>query len=254
MTGERLLDFDGKVAIVTGASRRIGAAIAEGLGRRGASVVINYLSNNERAEEVAARVVAAGGRALPIAADVRDHAAVTEMVEKTASEFGGVDILINNARTPHPVLPIMELDWERDMLSQIEIHIGGAFRCCQEVIPHMKNRGGGAIVNMLSISFRRGNYRSYAYGPAKAALRSFTMSLASELGGDGIRVNSASPATTDPERQDEAAQERMLAQTPIGRIATSDEIADGVIYLCSHEARYITGIDLQIAGGRDMAF
>lgn len=248
------VDFEGKVAIVTGASRRIGAAIAEGLGRRGASVAVNYLNNKERAEEVAARVEAAGGRALPIAADVRDRAAVSGMIKKTAAEFGGVDILINNARTPHPVRPIMELDWERDMLSQIEIHLGGAFHCCQEVIPHMKKRGGGAILNMLSISFRRGNYRSYAYGPAKAALRSFTMSLAAELGGDGIRVNSASPATTDPVRQDEAAQERMLAQTPLGHIATSDEIADGVIYLCSHEARYITGIDLQIAGGRDMAF
>ena len=248
------MDMEGKTALVTGASRRIGAAIAAGLGRRGAAVVINYLSNKERAEEVAAQVEAAGGRALPIAADVRDRGAVRGMVEKAAAEFGGLDILVNNARTPHPVRPILEMDWEKDMLSQLQIHLGGAFHLCQEAIPHMKRRGGGAIVNMLSISFRRGNYRSHSYGPAKAALRSFTMSLAAELGGFGIRVNSASPATTDPGDMEASKKEGILAQTPLGRFATADEIADAVIYLCSDAARYVTGVDLQIAGGRDMAF
>jgi 3-oxoacyl-[acyl-carrier protein] reductase len=140
------------------------------------------------------------------------------------------------------------------MLSQLQIHLGGAFHLCQEAIPHMKRRGGGAIVNMLSISFRRGNYLSHAYGPAKAALRSFTMSLAAELGEYGIRANSASPATTAPERADDARRERLIAQTPLGRIATPEEVADSVIYLCSDAARFVTGVDLQIAGGRDMAF
>jgi 3-oxoacyl-[acyl-carrier protein] reductase len=248
------MEMEGKVALVSGASRRIGAAVATGLGARGAAVVVNYLSNKERAEEVAARVEAAGGRALPIAADVRDRSAVKGMVDEAVSVFGGLDILVNNARTPHPTRPILELDWEEDMLSQLQIHLGGAFHLCQEAIPHMKRRGGGAIVNMLSISFRRGNYLSHAYGPAKAALRSFTMSLATELGEYGIRVNSASPATTAPERADDARRERLIAQTPLGRIATPEEVADSVIYLCSDAARFVTGVDLQIAGGRDMAF
>ncbi len=248
------MEMEGKVALVSGASRRIGAAVAAGLGARGAAVVVNYLNNKERAEEIAARIEAAGGRALPIAADVRDRGAVRAMVAQCTAEFGGLDILVNNARTPHPVRPILEMDWERDMLSQLQIHLGGAFHLCQEAIPHMKRRGGGAIVNMLSISFRRGNYRSHAYGPAKAALRSFTMSLAAELGEYGIRVNSASPATTAPERADDARRESLIAQTPLGRIATPEEVADNVIYLCSDAARFVTGVDLQVSGGRDMAF
>ncbi len=248
------MELEGKVALVTGASRRIGAAVAAGLGARGAAVLVNYLNNKDRAEEVAARVEAAGGRALAHAADVRDPAAVKEMVEKAAHVFGGVDILVNNARTPHPVRPILELDWREDILSQIEIHLGGAFHCCQAAIPHMIRRGGGAIVNMLSISFRRGNYRSHSYGPAKAALRSFTMSLAAEMGEHGIRVNSASPASTDPDEIDEERREKTLAQTPLGRIADSGDVADAVIFLCTDAARYVTGVDLQIAGGRDIAF
>ncbi len=248
------MELEGKAAIVTGASRRIGAAIAVGLGARGAAVVINYLKGEDEAEKVAARVEAAGGRALIHAADVRDRSAVKGMVDEAVSAFGGVDILINNARTPHPVRPILEIDWEKDMLSQMQIHLGGAFHCCQEAIPHMKRRGGGAIVNMLSISFRRGNYRSHSYGPAKAALRSFTMSLAAELGEFGIRVNSASPATTAPERVDDARRERLLAQTPLGRIAEPEDVADAVVYLCSDAARYVTGVDLQVSGGRDMTF
>lgn len=248
------MEFEGKTAIVTGASRRIGAAIALGLGARGASVVVNYLSRKEEAEKVAARVEEAGGRALVHPADVRDRGAVRGMVEAAAAAFGGVDILVNNARTPHPVRPILEMDWEEDVLSQMLVHFGGAFHCCREVIPHMKSRGGGAIVNMLSISFRRGNYQSHAYGPAKAALRSFTMSLASELGEFGIRVNSASPATTAPERADEARRERLIAQTALRRIAEPEEVADAVVFLCSDAARYVTGVDLQVAGGRDMSF
>ena len=142
------MEFTEKVAIVTGASRRIGAAIAVGLGARGAAVVINYLNRKDEAEKVAARFEAAGGRALIHSADVRDRAAVKGMVDEAVSTFGGVDILVNNARTPHPVLPILEMDWERDMLSQMQIHLGGAFHCCQEAIPHMKSRGGGENTSM----------------------------------------------------------------------------------------------------------
>ncbi len=107
---------------------------------------------------------------------------------------------------------------------------------------------------MLSISFRRGNYRSHSYGPAKAALRSFTMCLAAEMGGRGIRVISASPASTDPGEIAGERRAKMLAQPPLGRIADSGDVADAVIFLCTDAARFITGVDLQIAGVRDMAF
>jgi 3-oxoacyl-[acyl-carrier protein] reductase len=191
-----MLEFEGKVALVTGASRRIGAAVALALGQRGSSVVVNYLSGKERAERIASQVEAAGGRALVLGADVRDRSSVREMIEHAVEKFGGLDILINNARHLHPKKSFLELDWEKDMCSQLEVHLGGAFHCCQEVIPHMINRDGGIIVNMLSTAFRSAEPRLHAYGPAKAALRNFTMNLAVEFGPLGIRVNSVTPGST----------------------------------------------------------
>jgi 3-oxoacyl-[acyl-carrier protein] reductase len=247
------VELAGKVALVTGASRRIGAAVALALGRRGAAVVVNYLERTELAQGVAAGVEAAGGRAFAHRADVRDREAVRAMVERTVGTFGGLDILINNARLAHPVRPFLELDWDRDMRSQLEIHLAGAFHCCQETIPHMMRRGEGAIVNMLSTAFRAAGPRYHAYGPAKAALRNLTMNLAVEMGSHGIRVNSVSPSTTEtlefPTRLTEDERQRRLRETPLGRIATPDEVADAVVFLCTAGARYITGADLVVSGG-----
>jgi 3-oxoacyl-[acyl-carrier protein] reductase len=247
------VDLAGKVALVTGASRRIGAAVALALGRRGAAVLVNYLERRDLAEGVAAAVEAAGGRALVHRADVRDREAVRAMVERTLEAFGGLDLLINNARVAHPIRPFLELDWDRDMRSQLEVHLAGAFHCCQAAIPHMMHRGGGAIVNMLSTAFRSAGPRYHAYGPAKAALRNLTMNLAAEMGPHGIRVNSVSPSTTEtsefPTRLTEAERQRRLRETPLGRIATPDEVADAVVFLCGAGARYITGADLVVSGG-----
>lgn len=248
------MELKGKAALVTGASRRIGAALAVELGRRGASVVVNYFSGKERAERVAKEVEAAGGRALVHGADIRDRAAVHAMVEKAIGAFGGLDILVNNARQIHPMKPFLEVDWEEDMRSQMEIHLGGAFHCCQEVIPHMVSRGGGVIVNILSTAFRSANPRSHAYGPAKAALRNFTMNLAVEFGPEGIRVNSVTPGNTAspefPSRNRSAAEVESLRQRiPLRRIASPEDIAEAVIFLCSDAARHITGTDLPVNGG-----
>ena len=249
-----MMDFEGKVALVTGASRRIGSALALTLGQRGGSVVVNYFSGKERAERVAAQVEAAGGRALIHGADIRDRGAVREMVEQTINNFGGLDILINNARQLHPKKSFLDLDWEEDMCSQLEMHLGGAFHCCQEVIPHMINRGGGAIVNMLSTAFRSASPLLHAYGPAKAALRNFTMNLAAEFGPQGIRVNSITPGTTrSPEypsrNRSEAEMEERRMDIPLRRIATPEDVAETAIFLCSDAARHITGADLPVNGG-----
>ncbi|MBT5948067.1 MAG: SDR family NAD(P)-dependent oxidoreductase, partial [Nitrospinaceae bacterium] len=224
-------DFTGKVALVTGASRLIGSSLARTLGKRGASVVVNYFSGKERAERVAEQVEASGGRALIQGADIRDRGAVREMVDRAVETFGGIDILINNARHLHPKKPFLELDWKEDMCSQLDVHLGGAFNCCQEVIPHMKNRGGGAIVNLLSTAFRRASPQFHAYGPAKAALRNFTMNLAAEFGPLGIRVNSVTPGTTGsqeyPSRNRTAEElEARRLQIPLRRISTPEDVAE----------------------------
>ncbi|MFC1491070.1 SDR family NAD(P)-dependent oxidoreductase [Nitrospinota bacterium] len=247
------MDFEGKVALVTGASRQIGAAVAVALGQRGAAVVVNYFSGKERAERVAAQVEAAGGRALVHGADVRDRGAVREMVERAADTLGGLDFLINNARHMHPKKPFLELDWEQDMWPQMEVHLGGAFHCCQEAIPHMLNRGGGVIVNMLSMSFRSPSPQTHAYGPAKAALRNFTMNLAVEQGPLGIRVNSVTPGHTAspeyPSRRPKAELENIRQNVALRRIGAPEEVAEAVVFLCSDAARHIAGADLPVTGG-----
>ncbi len=248
----------GKVALVTGASRNIGAAIALELGRRGCAVAVNYLENRDLADAVAAKVEEAGGRALALGADVRDRAAVRGMVERAADAFGGIDILVNNARSRHTARPFLELDWEGDMRPQIEVHLGGAFHCCQEAVPLMEARGGGAIVNVLSWVFRSAMPGAHTYGPAKAALRNFTMNLAAELGPKGIRVNSVSPGTTESpgrrSRLSEEVRERRLGEIPMRRFGAPGEVADSVAFLCSDAARFVTGADLPVTGGWGQTF
>jgi 3-oxoacyl-[acyl-carrier protein] reductase len=179
--------------------------VALALGRRGAAVVVNYLEQKALAEGVAADVEAGGGRALVHRADVRDREAVRAMVERTVETLGGLDILVNNARLLHAIRPFLELDWDRDMRSQLEIHLAGAFHCCQAAIPHMMRPGGGAIVNVLSTAFRSASPRHHAYGPAKAALRTLTMNLAVEMGPHGIRVTPSRPPPPRPRNSPRAS-------------------------------------------------
>jgi 3-oxoacyl-[acyl-carrier protein] reductase len=251
-------DFEGKVALVTGASRLIGSSVARAFGQRGATVLINYLSGKDRAEAVAATVEAAGGRAAILQADVRNRSEVRAMVEKAVGDFGGIDILVNNARQIHPKKSFLETDWDQDVMPQIAVHLGGAFNCCQEVIPGMMARGSGAIVNMLSTASRAASATLHAYGPPKAALRIFTMNLATEFGPAGIRVNSVTPGNTNtpeaPSRHRSAAEVDQLRQkAPLRRIAHPDDIAEAVVFLCSDSARHITGADIAVNGGAFMS-
>jgi len=247
------LELKGKAAIVTGASRRIGAAIAIALGQKGAAVVINYFQNKDLAEQVASEVKTAGGQAIIHGADVRDREAVDGMVARAVDAFGGVDILVNNARIMHKRHSFLSLDWEKDMVPQLEMHLGGAFHCCQAAIPHMINRGGGAIVNLLSTAYRKVSPNVYPYGSAKAALRFFTMNLAHEMGPHGIRVNSVSPATTETKESplplEQEERERRLREVPLGRFASPNEMAEAVLFLCSEKSSYVSGVDLAVSGG-----
>jgi 3-oxoacyl-[acyl-carrier protein] reductase len=251
-------DFEGRVALVTGASRLIGSSVSRALGQRGATVVINYLSGKERAEAVASSVEAAGGRAAVVQGDVRSRSEVRAMVEKIVGDFGSIDILVNNARQIHPKKSFLETDWDADVMPQIAVHLGGAFNCCQEVIPRMMAQGSGAIVNMLSTAGRAASTNLHAYGPPKAALRLFTMNLAAEFGPAGIRVNSVTPGNTNtpdqPSRHRSAAEVDQLRQkAPLRRIAHPDDIAEAVVFLCSDAARHITGADIAVNGGAFMS-
>jgi NAD(P)-dependent dehydrogenase (short-subunit alcohol dehydrogenase family) len=247
--------IEGKVALVTGASRQIGAAVAHALGQRGAAVVVNYLSGEDRAKDVAASIVSAGGRAIFQRADVRNREDVRLMIERTIETFGGLDILVNNARQIHPKKSFLETNWEEDMLSQMAVHLGGAFHCCQEAIPRMIGRGGGAIVNMLSTAFRNADGRLYAYGPAKAALRNFTMNLAVEFRPSGIRVNSVAPGNTSSpgfigRHRSPAEVEGLRQKAPLRRIAAPEDVAEAVVFLCSDASRHITELIFRRMGGR----
>jgi 3-oxoacyl-[acyl-carrier protein] reductase len=251
-------DFEGKVALVTGASRLIGSSVSRALAQRGATVVINYLSGRDRAEEVASSIEAAGGQAATMQADVRNRSEVRAMVEKIVGDYGRVDILVNNARQIHPRKSFLETDWNEDVMPQIAVHLGGAFHCCQEVIPRMMTQGGGAIVNMLSTAGRAASAQLHAYGPPKAALRIFTMNLATEFGPAGIRVNSVTPGNTNtpeqPSRHRSAAEVDQLRQrAPLRRIAHPDDIAEAVVFLCSDAARHITGANIAVNGGAHMS-
>ena len=251
-------DFEGKVAIVTGASRRIGAATALEFGRRGASVAVTYLTNQERAEKVGAEVEKAGGKALVLRTDVRDRQAIRGLVEETVNKFGGVDILVNNARIVHPRKSFLDMDWDQDMWPMIQVHFAAAFHSCQAAVPHMIKRGGGAILNVLSASFRRGEAELHAYAAAKSALRSFTLTLAADLGPQGIRVNSVAPGVVETEefktRRNEEQRRQVVMGTPMRRIGAPEDIAAAIVFLCSDRAGYITGADIVIAGGRDNPF
>lgn len=247
-------NYEGKVALVTGASRQIGAAIALELDKRGAAVTVNFLSAHDRAEDVAAEIERSGGRAIIERADITNRDEVRSMVKRTISTFGGLDILVNNARQIHPKKPFLETDWDEDMATQMAIHLGGTFNCCQAAIPLLVARGGGAIVNIVSTAFRRADRQLYAYGAAKAALRNLFMNLAIEFGPDNIRVNSVSPGkTSSPEfisrHRSPAEIEKLRQNTPLRRIAVPEDTAEVVAFLCSDAARHITGADVPVNGG-----
>lgn len=247
-------DFEGKVALVTGASRRIGAAVARELGQRGAAVTVNFLSGQERAEDVVAEIERSGGRAITCQADIRNRAEVQAMVTRTLGAFGRLDILVNNARHIHPKKPFLDTDWEDDMSSQMAVHLGGAFHCCQAAIPTLIAGGGGAIVNILSTAFRRADSRLYAYGAAKAALRNLTMNLAVEFGPSNVRANSVSPGNTSApgftsRHRTPEEVEALRRKTPLQRIAVPEDTAQIVAFLCSDAARHITGADVPVNGG-----
>jgi 3-oxoacyl-[acyl-carrier protein] reductase len=236
--------LEGKLALVTGASRGIGRAIAEELARAGAEVVVGYRSGKDEAEELAAQI---GGRA--VQADVSSAEDAKRLVE----EAGDVDVLVNNAGlTRDGLLARMSDD---DWRTVIDTNLSSVFYTCRAVTRPMMKKRGGSIVNISSVVGVHGNWGQTNYAASKAGIIGFTKSIARELGSRGVRANVVAPGYVKTQLTDvlpEAATAAMVEATPLGRVAEAREIAGAVRFLASDEASFITGEVLLVDGGLGM--
>lgn len=243
-------ELEGRVALVTGGSRGIGAAVCAELGAAGAEVVVNYASAADQAEQVCAQVRDQGGVAHAIAGDVSTPEGAAGLVAQVESEVGPIAILVCNAGITRDNL-IMKLS-DDDWRSVIDTNLGGAFFTCRAVARPMLKRRAGAIVTMSSVVGVHGNAGQTNYAASKAGLIGLTKSLAKELGGRGIRVNAVAPGYISTQLTDalpEPAREAILASTPLGRLGEPADVARAVRFLVSDAAAFVTGDVLAVDGG-----
>jgi len=251
------MNFRGKVILVTGAGRCIGAAIARAFAQEGAFVIVNYLRDQAAAEAVVAQCKTLGGDGWAIAADVTSQSAVQSMVEQVLREVGRIDVVVNNAFRAYQFDPEKrKLFWEQswaDYQSQFEGAVQAAYNVCQAVLPHLRQRAQGSIINMLSDLVERPTVPYHDYTTAKSALLGFSRNLAAELGPLGIRVNCVAPGLVFPTDASRATKEEVkdaiMAQTPLRRIATPEDVAGPVLFLASDWSRFMTGQVLFVDGG-----
>ena len=243
--------LEGKIAIVTGASRGIGRAIAEMLAAEGATVVVNYQSNAEAAEAVVSAITAVGGRALAVRADVSDTTAAEGLIKAAIDAFGHIDIVVNNAGTTRDTLLLSMKEEQWDVV--LATNLKSVFNVCKAAArPMLRRKQGGRIINISSVSGIVGQPGQTNYAASKAGIIGFSKSLAKELGSRGITVNVVAPGfvLTDLTAglSDELVQQT-LGYIPLGRWGQAQEIAHAVAFLASDRASYITGVVLQVDGG-----
>ena len=247
------MQLEGKIALVTGASRGIGKAIAVALAAAGADVAVNYAGNKAAAEAVAAEIEAMGRKVLLLQGDVAKLEVCTEMIDAVIKEFGRIDILVNNAGiTRDGLLMIMkEADWQ----AVLDTNLTGAFHCTKAVTRLMMKQRSGSIINITSVVGETGNAGQANYAAAKAGLIGFTKSVAKELASRNIRCNAIAPGCIETDMTavlGEDTVDAMIKTIPMGRVAQPEEVAKAVLFLASDDASYITGQTLNVDGGMVM--
>jgi 3-oxoacyl-[acyl-carrier protein] reductase len=246
-------ELGGKVALVTGAARNIGRAIARSLSAGGAQVMVNANTSRNEAQQTVAMIESAGGKAAAHIADVTDPGAVAAMIEATVARFGRLDMLINNAavRAETPFAEIRLEDWRRVLATVLD----GAFLCAQASLPHLIRAGGGSIVNIGGLTAHKGADGRAHVITAKAGLAGLTRALALDLAPHRITVNCVVPGTIETVRGLPGAPERpqhRRSLPPVGRRGEPEEIAAMVRTLCGPDMRYVTGQSIHVNGGNFM--
>ncbi|PXY21241.1 SDR family NAD(P)-dependent oxidoreductase [Prauserella muralis] len=243
------------VALVTGASRGLGAAIARALARDGVPVAINFARNKAAADALREEIAGAGGRAEVFPADITDEAAVAELCRRVTASLGEIDILVLNATGPQPLLDLEELDW-RAVLDQLEFFVKSPLLLAKQVVPGMKRRGYGRIVHVGSEVVELGVPHSSAYVAAKGAQLGLMRSWARELAGHGITVNLVAPGWIPTERHDGVSADevdRYAAGVPLGHLGVPMDVGEAVAFLASGRAGFITGQRLAVNGGNTLS-
>jgi len=254
LSWESSLSVKGKTAVVTGSSRGVGRAVAVALARAGAAVAINYVTDENAADEAMAEIKGSGGLCLAVRADVSSEEGAAELVKKAEETLGPVDILVNNAHGNILRVPLHETSWEEHE-RQIRSVVGGAYMLSRLVAGGMAERGWGRIVNVGNNMVTQPVPGYSAYTTAMAAMLGLTRNMAAELGGHNVTVNMVSPGfvvTGQMPNTTEAVREGIAASTPLGRLAVPDDVAGVVLFFCSEMSRFLTGADISVDGGKVM--
>jgi 3-oxoacyl-[acyl-carrier protein] reductase len=245
-------DLSDQVALVTGASRGIGAAIAEALGSCRAKVIVNYNSSKSHAEDVAHKIEKAGGKALAVKADISKPDQVSEMIKKSTKELGSIGLLVNNATPTIEATDFLQTPWDL-IQNDLNVHVRGAYHCTQEILPSMLKNKFGRIVSILSVYLQSPPPKGVSsYVIAKSGLMGLTRSIAAEYGAQGITANMIAPSMVETDLTatlSEGAKRAAAMKVPIGRLANVNDVALPVVFLLSKSSQYINGAILDINGG-----